>query len=164
MSGSAPFPAARSPTQSNHFPPPYSPTHSNRPYYNHEYPQPPPQHVMQTPPPFPPASLVHSPHHARPGLTSPLPPPSSSLPPPPPGNSTYQPLTSSPPYPIQRTYAGHMGNMPAPYEGTPTSHAHPSSRQESVLQSPIREHHPMPNGLLREHQASDLRPQSKEVA
>ena len=40
MSGSTPY-AARSPTQSNPYPP-YSPTHPNRPFYNHEYQQIPP--------------------------------------------------------------------------------------------------------------------------
>ena len=166
MSGSTPFPA-RSPTQTNHYPP-YSPTHSNRPYYNHEYVQhPPPSHVMQTPPPFAPASIVHSPHHSRqPTLASPLPPPNSSLPPPPPSASNYQPLTSSPPYSLQRTYSGHVGpgSMPAPYETTPTSHTHPHSRSGSILQSPIREHHPIQNGVHHDNQGSDSRPQSKEVS
>ena len=167
MSGSAPY-AVRSPTLSNPYPPPYSPTHPNRPYYTHDYQQipPPPPHVMQTPPPFAPASLVHSPHLGR-SLASPVPASNNSIaPPPPPSSSTsYQQVNSSPPYSLPRTYSGHLvqtGMMP-PYDGTPSSHAHPPSRQGSVIQSPVREHYRLQNGTPREQPQSDSRPQSKEV-
>ena len=167
MSGSTPY-AARSPTQSNPYPP-YSPTHPNRPFYNHEYqqipPPPPASHVMQTPPPFAPASLAHSPHHGR-SLASPIVAPNSSLPPPPPGSSVaYSQVTSSPPYGLQRTYSGHLVQtaMPPPYEGTPSSHAHPHSRQGSIIQSPVREHYPLQNGFPRDQPQSNSRPQSKDV-
>jgi hypothetical protein len=167
MSGSAPFPA-RSPTQSNHYPP-YSPTHPSRPYYSHDYhqpPQPQPPPSMQTPPPFAPASLVHSPHLSRqPSLTSPLPPHNSSLPPPPPINPTYHPLTSSPPYQAQRRYSGHMppGGAP-PYESTYPSHGNSTSRSGSSLQSPIKEHHPIQNGIHRDSASNASSPQSKEAS
>ncbi|KAI1612220.1 adenosinetriphosphatase [Exophiala viscosa] len=166
MSGSTPF-TARSPTQSNQYPP-YSPSHSNRPYYGHEpYQIPPPQHLTQTPPPFPPASLVHSPHqHRQPTLASPLP-ASNALPPPPPpvGNVPGYPqqLTSSPPFALQRSYQGHLPppNMPPQYDGAP-SHAHPPGPPAPGLQSPIRSHHNLSNGRPTDNLHPDSRPQSKE--
>ncbi|OAP61220.1 hypothetical protein AYL99_03421 [Fonsecaea erecta] len=171
MSGSTPY-AVRSPTQSNQYPPPYSPTHPNRPFFGHEPFQIPPQHLIQTPPPFPPASLVHSPHHTRPTLASPLP-PASALPPPPPppalpppigaGPQQYQPLTSSPPFTLQRTYSGHLVHpgMPSPYDVNP-SHAHPPGPQNPALQSPMRDHHSLTNGRPGDMSSSESRPQSKD--
>jgi chromatin-remodeling ATPase INO80 len=66
---------------------------------------------------------------------------------------------------MHRTYPGHLvqPGMPPPYEGTPSSHAHPLSRQGSILQSPVRKHYPIQNGLPRDPPQSDSRPQSKEV-
>lgn len=166
MSGSTPYPARSPNAQSHPYAPPYSPTHASRPYYTHDYQQipPPPPHVMQTPP-FAPASLVRSPHLGRP-LASPLPPPSNGLPPPPTNSSTAYQVTSSPPYPVQqRTYSGHLvqAGMAHHYDGTPSSHTHPSSRQGSILQSPIRDQFPVQNGVSREHYQSESRPQSKDV-
>jgi hypothetical protein len=163
MSGSTPYPA-RSPTQPY---PPYSPTHPNRPYYSHEYQQiaPPPPHVMQTPPPFAPASLAHSPHQGR-SLASPLSALNNGIPPAPNSATTYQQHTSSPPYLHQRSYSGHLvqSSMPPPYEGTPSGHGHPPSRQGSMLQSPIREQYPIQNGIVRDNLQSDASPPSKEVS
>src|ERR1700710_1534603 len=165
MSGSTPY-AVRSPSQSNpQYPPPYSPTHPNRPYFGHEpYSIPPPQHIMQTPPPFSPASLVHSPLHNRPTLASPLAAPTASLPPPPlPVGAgpqyQHQPLPSSPPFALQRSYSGHLVHpiMPSQYDVNP-SHAHPA------LQSPLREHHSLTNGRPTEMSSSESRPQSKDVS
>ncbi|KIW97294.1 uncharacterized protein Z519_02686 [Cladophialophora bantiana CBS 173.52] len=170
MSGSTPY-AVRSPTQSNQYPPPYSPSHPNRPFFGHEPFQMPPQHLIQTPPPFPPASLVHSPHHTRPTLASPLP-STSALPPPPPpplpppsigAGPPYQPLTSSPPFSLQRTYSGHLvhPSMPSPYDVNP-SHAHPPGPPSSALQSPMRDHHSLSNGRPADMSSSESRPQSKD--
>ncbi|KIW76047.1 hypothetical protein Z517_10792 [Fonsecaea pedrosoi CBS 271.37] len=169
MSGSTPY-AVRSPTQSNQYPPPYSPTHPNRPFFVHEPFQIPPQHLIQTPPPFPPASLVHSPHHTRPTLASPLP-SASALPPPPPpplppsigAGPQYQPLTSSPPFALQRSYSGHLvhPSMPSAYDVNP-SHAHPAGPPSSALQSPLRDHHSLTNGRPGDISSSDSRPQSKD--
>ena len=169
MSGSTPY-AVRSPTQSNQYPPPYSPNHPNRSFFGHEpFQIPPPQHLMQTPPPFPPASLVHSPHYNRPTLASPLPAP-NVLPPPPPPPSIgmgphYQPLSSSPPFALQRTYSGHLVHptMSAQYDGHP-SHAHPLGPAGSALQSPIREHHSLTIGRPSDMSSSESRPQSKDVS
>lgn len=169
MSGSTPF-TARSPTQSNQYPP-YSPSHPNRPYFGHEpFQIPPPQHLMQTPPPFQPASLVHSPHqHRQSSLASPLPAPNALPPPPPPppvGNAPgyAQPLNSSPPFSLQRSYPGHLvpPTMPPQYDGT-SSHAHPPGPPASGLQSPIRDHHSLSNGRLADNHHTESRPQSKEV-
>ena len=165
MSGSTPY-TARSPTQSNQYPP-YSPTHPSRPYYGHEPYQISPHNILQTPPPFAPVSLVQSPHHPRPpSLASPLA-AANPLPPPPPAplgvGPPYQPLNSSPPYNLQRSYSGHLvhQSMPA-FDGTPT-HAHPSGQTSPSLQSPLREHHAVTNGRATETSTSDSRPQSKEV-
>ncbi|EHY57140.1 putative DNA helicase ino80 [Exophiala dermatitidis] len=167
MSGSTPF-ATRSPTQSKQYPP-YSPTHPNRPYYGHEPFQIPPQHLIQTPPPFPPASLVQSPHHHRPPtLASPLPAP-NTLPPPSVGTGPqYPPLASSPSFPLQGTYSRHLAsasnpspNMPAQYDGTPT-HAHPSGPSPSSLPSPMRDQHILPNGRSTEGAFQESRPHSKD--
>ncbi|ETI23502.1 hypothetical protein G647_05304 [Cladophialophora carrionii CBS 160.54] len=164
MSGSSPY-AVRSPSQSNQYPPPYSPTRPNRPFFGHEpFSIPPPQHLVQTPP-FPPTSLVQSPLHNRPTLASPLPAPNALPPPPPPPPSIgagpqYQPLPSSPPFALQRSYSGHLVHptMPPQYDGTP-SHAHPTS---SALQSPLREYHSLTNGRPSEISSSESRPQSKD--
>ena len=164
MSGSTPY-AVRSPSQSNQYPPPFSPTHQTRPFFGHEpFSIPPPQHLVQTPT-FPPASLIHSPLHNRPTLASPLP-TATALPPPPPlplgAGSHYQPLPSSPPFAHQRQYSGHLIHPPMAtvYDVHP-SHAHPAS---SVLQSPIREHHNLTNGRPSEMSSSESRPQSKDVS
>lgn len=171
MSGSTPY-AVRSPSQSNQYPPPFSPTHQTRPYFGHEpFQIPPPQHLIQTPPPppFPPSSLVQSPLHNRPTLASPLPAPTALPPPPPPPPSLgagpqYHPLPSSPPFPLQRTYSGHLVHptMSATYDVNP-SHAHPLGPPGSVLQSPLREHHNLINGRPTENPPSESRPQSKDV-
>lgn len=162
MSGSIP---AQSPTQKA-YPPPYSPTHSSgRPFYNHEYQSLPPQHLMQTPPPFAPTSVAHSPHQARrSSITSPLPAPSHIVPHPGNVTSPYQ-QTSSPPYSLQRTYSGHLVQtaMAGQYERPPSSHSHPTSRQSS-LQSPLREHRQMQNGNPREPPTNDSRPSSHDVS
>src|SRR6201996_72554 len=166
MSGSTPY-AVRSPSQSNQYPPPYSPTHPNRPFFGHEpFSIPPPQHLVQTPP-FPPASLVQSPLHNRPTLASPLPAPTALPPPPPPPGSIgagpqYQSLPSSPPFALQRSYSGHLVHpiMPPQYDGNPP-HAHPAG---SALQSPLREHHSLTNGRPSEMSSSESRPQSKDVS
>jgi hypothetical protein len=166
MSGSTPY-AVRSPSQPNHqYPPqPFSPTHPNRPYFAHEpgYSIPPPQHLVQTPP-FPPASIVHSPLHTRPTLASPLPAPTALPPPPLPvgAGPQYQSLPASPPFALQRSYSGHLIHAPmmAPYDGN-SSHAHPST---SALQSPLREHHNLPNGRPSENSTGESRPQSKDVS
>ncbi|RMZ86182.1 hypothetical protein DV737_g280, partial [Chaetothyriales sp. CBS 132003] len=156
MSGSAPF-SAHSPTQqAAHYPahqsslppppaqppPPYSPTHTNRAFYSHEYGQGASAHVMHTPPPFTPASLVHSPHH-------------HSLPPAPPSNSSFQPMTSSPPYGLHGPFSrGSVPpTMPVVYTNGPSDHAHSGSRSGSLLQSPIREHQAVVNGSPRDEQA-----------
>lgn len=164
MSGSTPY-AVRSPSQSNQYPPPFSPTHPTRPFFGHEpFSIPPPQHFVQTPT-FPPASLIHSPLHNRPTLASPLP-AATALPPPPPLSTSlgshYQPLPSSPPYAHQRSYSGHLMHpaMPTAYDVHP-SHAHPAI---PLLQSPIREHHSLTNGRPSEMSSSESRPQSKDVS
>ncbi|KAJ9611550.1 putative DNA helicase ino80 [Cladophialophora chaetospira] len=162
MSGSTPY-AVRSPSQSNQYPPAFSPTHPSRPYFGHDpFSIPPPQHLVQTPP-FPPASLVQSPLHSRPTLASPLPLPTALPPPPPPSigaGPQYQGLPSSPPFALQRSYSGHLIHpaMSTAYDVHP-SHAHPSS---SALQSPLREHHSLTNGRPSDLSSSDSRPQSKD--
>ncbi|KIW20504.1 hypothetical protein PV08_01079 [Exophiala spinifera] len=166
MSGSTPF-TARSPTQSNQYPP-YSPTHPNRPFFGHEpFQIPPPQHLMQTPPPFQPASLAQSPHHNRPpALASPLPAPNGLPPPPVPvgnGPPQYpQGLTSSPPYPLQRTYSGHLipppPGMASQYDAP--SHGHPAG--PALQPSPLREPQHLSNGRPAETYVAESRPQSKD--
>lgn len=165
MSGSTPF-TARSPTQSNQYPP-YSPTHQNRPFFGHEPYQIPPQHLIQTPP-FQPVSLAQSPHLSRaPIQPSPLPVP-NVLPPPPPSIGTapqYQPpMTSSPPYALQRTYSGHSfaPTMSSQYDSIPT-HAHPLAPVSAGLSSPARDLHHLSNGRPADHPPSEPRPQSKDV-
>ncbi|KIW42182.1 uncharacterized protein PV06_05754 [Exophiala oligosperma] len=166
MSGSTPF-TARSPTQSNQYPP-YSPTHPNRPFFGHEpFQIPPPQHLLQTPPPFQPASLAQSQHHGRPpALASPLPAPNGLPPPPVPvgnGPPQYpQGLTSSPPYPLQRTYSGRLipppPGMASPFDAPP--HGHPPG--SALQQSPLREPQSLSNGRFAENYSAESRPQSKD--
>lgn len=140
MSGSTPY-TARSPTQSNQYPP-YSPTHPNGPFYSHHEPYHiPSQHLIQTTPPFPPASLVQSPLLNRPShLASPLSAPNSLPPPPLPPNSHYQVYPTSPSAPhLRSSSAGYPVNPMSVFDGTST-HAHPSAHSPPG-QSAIREQH-----------------------
>ncbi len=139
MSGTPAFTAAtvRSPTQTNHFVP-YSPTNKNRPFFNQEQYQGPPQ----TPPAFTPSTLARSPHFGpHPAVVSPLPATNGHGPHPSESNQPYQSNPASPPYHLQRTYSGQLipAHNPPPFGGTPSSHAHPSSRQGSLVQSPNKE-------------------------
>jgi chromatin-remodeling ATPase INO80 len=161
MSGGAPF-TAQSPSQSH-----YSPTNLSRPsFYSHEQ-YPPPQ---RTPPPFPPPTLTHSPHYSRPpALGSPLAASHANIASHSGSAQPYQPPTSSPPYQLQRSFSGQLvpSTIPASYEHTPPSHAHPSSRQGSMIHSPVREHHaqmvPTVNGGGHDIATFDSRPKSQEV-
>jgi hypothetical protein len=170
MSGSSPssYPPPASPSQTRPYHPPYSPTHQTRSYYpSHEYQSiPPAQRLAQTPP-FPPVSLVHSPHHGRPPPVSPgLPPPNAGPTPLQTAPGYQQQVTSSSPYPpLQRSYSGHYPNHPmSQFDGPAPTHAHPSSRAGSVLQSPSRDPQPMQNGASSDYRQSDSRPQSKDVS
>lgn len=160
MSGSTPF-TARSPTQSNQYPP-YSPTHPNRPFYSHHEPfQIPSQHLTQTTPPFPPASMAQSPLHNRPPptLASPLPAPNALAPPPLPTSSLYQLL----PQQLRLSSNGYLVNAMPSYEDSPT-HAHPSAHSPPPLQSPIREQHNLSNGRHNDAGVTESRPLSKDVS
>lgn len=163
MSGSTPY-TARSPTQSNQYPP-YSPTHPNRPFYSHHEPYHiPSQHLVQTTPPFPPASLVQSPLHNRPPtLASPLSAPNSLPPPPLPPSTHYQAYPTSPSaQQLRSSGAGYPVPLMPAYDGSPT-HTHPSAHPSS-LQSPIREQHHLPNGRHNDSTPVEPRPVSKDVS
>lgn len=167
MSGAPSFTTStiRSPTQTNHFVP-YSPTNKSRTYFNHEQYSAPPQ----TPPPFTPATLARSPHFgSHPTMPSPPTAINGHGPHPSEAGQLYQSNPASSPYQLQRTYSGQL--IPAhnpPVVGAPSSHAHPSSRQGSVIQSPIRDHHKDLNGSVQGFAVHDSsmhlnRPRSEEV-
>lgn len=139
--------------------PPYSPTHQSRPpFFNHDTFNNGAQNY-QTSSQYPP-----SPH--RPVIGSPLPPPSTAVPQHASGPGPYQPLTSSPPFQSHRPFSSHQNppTMARPYEDVRTTHAHPTSHQPSVLQSPIRDYAPVTNGMSREQPVPETRPQSQGVS
>jgi hypothetical protein len=126
----------RSPSQTNHF---YSPPNKSGPFYKPEQYSGPPQ----TPPQFTQATLAHSPHYGpHPIVPSPLPAINGHGAHPQEPAQHYQANTGSPPYQLQRTYSGQLisaQNLPA-IGGTQPSHAHPVSRQGSLIRSPEQEH------------------------
>jgi DNA helicase INO80 len=142
MTGAPPY-SVHSPTQQSPFAA-YSPPPKNRPYYpsNDQY-----QHPPETPQTFPPpTSFVRSPHFGHP--PSPLP---TTLPPlngtiPPHSDTSYppHPASGNPQFTLPRPYVGSVmpSNASAPYNQTPSSHAHPVSRRDSLAQSPKREPEP----------------------
>lgn len=136
MSGGPPF-TVQSPTQSGRFVP-YSPTSKSN-NYNFDHFQAPPQ----TPPSFPPATLAQSPHFGHP--------PADSSPPSvmnvnghhrPDASPQYQTNSTSPHQQHSRIISGPMpgSNGHPPYGNIPSSHAHPSSRQGSLVLSPNHEY------------------------
>lgn len=136
MSSSTPSSLVRSPSQTNLF---YSPPSKSRPFFKTEQYSGPPQ----TPPPFTQATLAHSPHYApHPVVPSPLPAINGHSPHPQEPSQHYQANTGSPTYQLQRTYSGQLipaQNLPA-IGGAQSSHAHPVSRQGSLIRSPVQEH------------------------
>jgi hypothetical protein len=126
MSSGTPSSLVRSPSQTNHF---YSPPNKNRPFFKTEHPGQP-----QTPPPFT-QTLVHSPYNGP----HPLPAINGHSAHPQEATQNYQTNTGSPPYQLPRAYSGQLipaHNLP----GTPSSHAHPISRRDSLVRSPVQEH------------------------
>jgi hypothetical protein len=130
MSSSTPSSLVRSPSQTNHF---YSPPNKTRPFFKAEqYPGQP-----QTPPPFTQATLAHSPHYgpSLPAINGHSTHPQEAI-------QNYQTNTGSPPYQLQQTYSSQLipaHNLPA-LGGTSPSLAHPISRQDSLVHSPVQEH------------------------
>jgi hypothetical protein len=164
MSSGTPSSLVRSPSQTNHF---YSPTNKSRPFFKTEqYPGPP-----QTPPPFTQATLPHSPHYGpHPIMPSPLPAINGQVAHPQEATQHYQANTGSPPYQLERTYSGQLipaHNLPA-IAGTQSSHAHPVSRQGSLIRSPVQEHDKDPSNSTNGFAAQDTTapmtsPRSQEV-
>ena len=164
MSGAPPF-TVQSPTQTSQFVP-YSPTNKSRPFFNHEQFQPTPQ----TPPPFPPPTLARSPRFGPP------PPMAPSLPSvnghgPHSSDSTqqYQTSITPPQYQLHRTYSGQLvaANVPPAFGSTPPSHAHPSSRPGSMVQSPPGDQDVLSRASVNGFASADLesqqpRPKSQE--
>lgn len=135
--------------------PPYSPQRPNffhEPYNNTSQTYQPNAHYPQSP--------------RRPNIGSPLPPPSSTIPQHVGAPSPYQPLTSSPTYQPQRPFSSHHHHnvMSTPYEAPSSTHAHPHSRQGSLLQSPTRDYTPLTNGTSRDPLQAEARPQSQGVS
>lgn len=139
---------------------PYSPTHStNRPFFPQDYNNASTQNHQSPPSQYPP----HSPRRPL-TLTSPLPAPNTLSQPA--GSHPYQSLPSSPPYQAQRTYQGPLAshNMPTQYGTATSNHAHPPNGHVAILNSPVREHHPITNGSSRDSGASEARPPSSDVS
>jgi hypothetical protein len=136
MSSGTPSSLVRSPSQTNHF---YSPPNKTRPFLKTEqFPGRP-----QTPPPFTQTTLAHSPHYGPHPIVPPsLPAINGHSAQPQEAMQNYQTNTGSPPYQLQRTYSGQLipaHNLPA-LAGTPSSHAHPIGRRDSLVRSPVQEH------------------------
>lgn len=130
-----------SPSHSHQRPPshPPHPTHYSAYEHNHQpYPG-----TQQSPRPNLPSPLLH--HVAQP--------------------SPYQPMTSSPTFQTHRPFSSHQSIMSAPYEPSPSTHAHPVNQQASLHQSPTRHYTSLSNGSSRDPPAqSDTRPQSQGVS
>ena len=164
MSSGTPSSLVRSPSQPNHF---YSPPNKNRPFFKTEqYPGPP-----QTPPPFTQATSAQSPQYGpHPTVPSPLPAMNGHSARPQEATQHFQTNTGSSPYQLQRTYSGQLipaHNLPA-ISGTQSSHAHPTSRQSSLIRSPVQEHDREPsssaNGYsVQDNTSTTTRPRSQEV-
>ena len=136
MSSGTPSSLVRSPSQTNHF---YSPPNKTRPFFKTEqYPGQP-----QTPPPFTQTTLAHSPHYGPHPIVPPsLPAINGHGAHPQEATQNYQTTTGSPPYQLLRSYSGPLipaHNLPA-LAGTPSSHAHPIGRRDSLVHSPVQEH------------------------
>lgn len=134
MAGSQPYPI-QSPTQSARFVP-YSPT-SKAHNYNYEQYHPP----SQTPPAFPPATLAQSPHFGHPVTLSSPPTTINGNGQPSEVSSQYHAISISPHHQPSHSYSGLMTGTKghSPYANVQPSHAHPSSRQNSLTLSPTRE-------------------------
>lgn len=136
MTGAPPY-SVHSPTQQSPFAA-YSPPPKNRSYYssNDQY-----QHPPETPQTFPPpTSFVRSPHFGHPAspLSTTLPPLNGSVPPH--SDNSYapqHPTGGNPQFTLPRPYVGSVT-----YNQTPSSHAHPASRGDSLARSPKREPEP----------------------
>lgn len=164
MSSGTPSSLVRSPSQTNHF---YSPPNKSRPFFKTEQYSGPPQ----TPPPFTQTTLAHSPHYGpHPVVPSPLPVVNGHGAHPQEATQHYQTNTGSPPYQLQRTYSGQLipaHNLSA-IAGTQPSHAHPVSRQSSLIRSPAEEHDKEltsgTNGFTEQDNTTPMtRPRSQEV-
>ena len=164
MSSGTPSSLVRSPSQPNHY---YSPPNKTRPFFKTEqYPG-----LPQTPPPFTQATQAHSPHYGpHPIVPSPLPAINGHGTRPQEATQHHQANTGSPPYQLQRTYSGQLipaHSLPA-IAGTQSSHAHPASRQGSLIRSPVQEHDKEPsigaNGYtIQDNTVPMTRPRSQEV-
>jgi hypothetical protein len=164
MSSGTPSSLVRSPSQTNHF---YSPPNKSRPFFKSEQYSGPPQ----TPPPFTQATLPQSPHYGpQPTVPSPLPAINGHGAHPQEATQHYQTNTGSPPYQLQRTYSGQLipaHNLPT-LAGTQSSHAHPVSRQSSLIRSPVQEHDSEPSRsanafTVQDNTTPTTRPRSQEV-
>jgi hypothetical protein len=164
MSSGTPSSLVRSPSQPNHF---CSPPNKSRPFFkNEQYSGPP-----QTPPPFTQATLAHSPNYGpQPVVPSPLPAINGHSAHPQEATQHYQTSTGSPPYQLQRTYPGQLipaHSLPT-ITGPQSSHAHPVSRQGSLIRSPVEEHDKELNSgsngfTIQENTNPMTRPRSQEV-
>lgn len=89
---------------------------------------------------------------------------------PPDSVSQYQSTNTPAPYQLQRTYSGQLvaANLPPSFGSSPPPHAHPSSRQSSLAQSPTQEKErmlTMSNGGIpaQDSMTGQPRPASQEV-
>ena len=166
MANPGPF-TVQSPTQVHQYPP-YSPQGKSRNHYNGD----PQSHPPPQTPPFQPPNLSQSPHFSHPSiaLTTSLNVNGNNL-----GigpqSQHYQSTAASPPYNLQRPYSNqqatsHTGVI---YSSSPPPHAHPSSRQGSMIQSPTQDGDRLPtltNGssMIPDVSTAQSRPRSSEVS